>query len=71
MNVLVGVAAVITTFFMLLIMWLIGASITKAGWNLIRPRPETIRIRIKPKHLEAELTEAAQAATPSNPPPPP
>jgi len=64
----VGVAAVSVTFLMLLIVWLVGASITKAGWNLVRPRPETIRVRIKPKHLEAEPVEAP---TPSAPPPPP
>ncbi|HLE46607.1 MAG TPA: PKD domain-containing protein [Thermoplasmata archaeon] len=61
LNVAIGTAAVVATFFMLLIMWLVGASLTKAGWNLIRPRPETIRIRVKPKHLEAEPVYSAQA----------
>ena len=72
-DLLVAVSAVIATFFMLLIMWLVGASITKAGWNLIRPRPETIRIRIKPKHLEAEpvLPDAMAVAATGLPPPPP
>ena len=65
-GILIAVTAVITTFFMLMIMWLVGASITKAGWNLIRPRPETIRIRIKPKHLEAEPV----SPPPAIPPPP-
>ena len=60
-NVVIGTAAVVATFFMLFIMWLVGASLTKAGWNLIRPRPETIRIRVKPKHLEAEPVYPAQA----------
>jgi len=75
MGILVAVAAVATTFFMLLIMWLVGASIMKAGWNLIRPRPETIRIRVKPKHLEAEPVYASPPPTPEagsmSPPPPP
>lgn len=81
-NVVIGTAAVVATFFMLFIMWLVGASLTKAGWNLIRPRPETIRIRIKPKHLEAEPVYPAQAvpaqpmpadpyAAQAPPPPPP
>jgi len=74
-GILVAVAAVAATFFMLIIMWLVGASITKAGWNLIRPRPETIRIRVKPKHLEAEPVYPAQvvalASEPPSPPPPP
>ena len=60
---------------MLVIMWLVGASIMKAGWNLIRPRPETIRIRLKPKHLEAEPVYASPSASPDagpmSPPPPP
>lgn len=77
-NVVIGTAAVVATFFMLFIMWLVGASITKAGWNLVRPRPETIRIRIKPKHLEAEPVYPPQAmpaeaypAPPGQAPPPP
>ena len=70
-GVLVAVAAVVTTFLMLLVMWLVGASITKAGWNLIRPRPETIRIRVKPKHLEAEPVYPSQAPGFQSPPPPP
>jgi len=74
-GIMVAVAAVAATFFMLIIMWLVGASITKAGWNLIRPRPETIRIRVKPKHLEAEPVYPAQGVgagpeAPSFPPPP-
>jgi len=64
-NLGVGIAAVVATFMMLTVMAIIGGSITKAGWNLIRPRPETIRVRVKPKHLEVEPVE------PSTPPPPP
>ena len=71
LGILVAVTAVAATFFMLIIMWLVGASITKAGWNLIRPRPETIRIRVKPKHLEAEPVYPAQGVPASEPPPPP
>ena len=56
-----------------LAMAVIGGLITKAGWNLIRPRPETIRIRLKPKHLQQMIEEDAypQAATPAQPAPPP
>lgn len=67
----VGVAAVSVTFLMLLIVWLVGASVTKAGWNMVRPRPETIRVRIKPKHIEAEPIEPAAQPSPPPPPPPP
>jgi len=73
-----GVAAVAGTFFMLLIVCIVGGSILKAGWNLIRPRPETIRVRIKPKDLQAEpvyptayaATQQAPAQAPLQPPPP-
>lgn len=70
-GILVAVAAVATTFLMLIIMWLVGATITKAGWNLIRPRPETIRIRVKPKHLEAEPVYPPQGMPPASEPPSP
>jgi len=69
-NLGVGIAAVVATFMMLTVMAIVGGSITKAGWNLIRPRPETIRVRIKPKHLEAEPVEPALPPPPPVPPPP-
>ena len=73
-----GVAAVAGTFFMLLIVCIVGGSVLKAGWNLIRPRPETIRVRIKPKDLQAEpvypttyaTTPQAPMQSPQQPPPP-
>jgi len=75
LGILVAVAAAVVTFAMLLIMTLVGGAITKAGWNLIRPRPETVRIRIKPKHLEAEPVYPSAGAPagygPPSPPPPP
>jgi PKD repeat protein len=37
-----------------LILYLVGASILKAGWNLISPRAEKITLRVKPKHIEVE-----------------
>ena len=64
-NIAVGVAAVVVTFFMLLIMVLVGSAITKAGWNLARPRPETIRVRVKPKHLEVEPIQPPAAPPPT------
>ncbi len=69
MGVAVAIASAIVTFFMLFIIWLVGASITKAGWNLIRPRPETIRVRIKPKDLEVEPVHPTTYATPPASPP--
>lgn len=50
------------------VMALVGGMITRAGWNLVKPKPETIRVRLKPEHLmraaEPDTTDAA-------PPPPP
>ncbi|MFH0815376.1 MAG: PKD domain-containing protein [Methanobacteriota archaeon] len=49
-----------------IVLYLIGASILKAGWNLITPKAETISVRVKPKHLQLEPVE-----TPANRPPTP
>lgn len=55
--------------------FLVGGSLVKAGWNLIRPRPETIRIRLKPQHLEqmavAEVASQAAVLPPPIQPPTP
>ncbi len=63
----IGISAL--TVGLYLAMAVIGGAITKAGWNLVRPRPETIRIRLKPQHLQ-QIIEA-DAAAPAAPPPPP
>jgi len=34
--------------------YLVGASILKAGWNLITPKAETIQVRVKPRSLQVE-----------------
>ncbi len=65
-----GLAAGFLAFLMLFIIWMVGASILKAGWNLIKPRPETIRVRIKPKDLQVEPVYPTTYATPPPLPPP-
>lgn len=78
-DVLLPVGVGLLTVGLYLAMAVVGGMITKAGWNLIRPRPETIRIRLKPKHLQQAMEEdasayAAPAAAqmpPAPPPPPP
>ncbi len=68
----VGVGLLTTGMF--LVMALIGGLITKAGWNLLKPKPETIRIRLKPKHLQQAIEEDAPpyaTEAPLAPPPPP
>lgn len=71
-----GVVIALLVFAGLFTMWLAGASITKAGWNLIKPKPEMVRVRVKPKDLEVEpvYPQAAAYAPPQGlqePPPPP
>jgi hypothetical protein len=50
------IAIVMLTLGAYAIMALVGGVLMKSGWNLIRPRPETIRVRLKPK----DLTSAAE-----------
>jgi hypothetical protein len=71
----VGVGLLTTGMF--LVMALIGGLITKAGWNLIKPKPETIRVRLKPKDLTRAFEDDStpmvvqpQGGAPPPPPPP-
>ncbi|MGP8077829.1 MAG: PKD domain-containing protein [Thermoplasmata archaeon] len=49
-----GILTTMETFVLLVVMWMVGGSILKAGWNLITPKAETIQVRVKPKSLEVE-----------------
>lgn len=49
-----GIASTVETFLLLAVMWLIGGTILKAGWNLITPKAETIQVRVRPKSLAVE-----------------
>lgn len=72
-DILLPVAVAILTFGMWVVGFLVGGSLVKAGWNLIRPRPETIRIRLRPQQYEsgatAEVVPPASAAPPPSAPP--
>jgi len=48
-----------------LVMAIVGGMITRAGWNLVKPKPETIKVRLKPAHLTQAIEE-----DPTLPPPP-
>src|SRR2546427_372653 len=48
--------------------WNLGA-VTRAGWNMIKPKPETIRVRLKPKHLTQAIEEDAPSMVMLPPPP--
>jgi hypothetical protein len=56
------------TFGMYGIMAIVGSAVTRAGWNLIKPKPETIRVRLKPRHLTQAFEEDTRSF---NIPPPP
>ncbi len=66
-TILQPVAIVLLTFGMYLVMAIVGGAVTKAGWNLIKPKPETVRVRLKPKQLTQAFEE--DAAMPAPPPP--
>jgi len=62
-----GIARTSEMFIVLVVMWMVGASILKAGWNLITPKSETIQVRVKPRSLQVE--PAGYSAMPSYPSP--
>jgi PKD repeat protein len=49
-----GALRTIETFLLLIIEYLVGGAILRAGWNLITPKAETIQVRVKPKSLQVE-----------------
>ena len=65
---LVPLAVATLTVGMYMVMAVVGAVFVKAGWSMIRPRPETIRIRLKPEALMKAI-EPDVPAPPTNEPP--
>lgn len=65
-GILLPVAVASLTFGLYIVLAIVGGAILRAGWNLIRPRPETIRIRVKPSHLTSQFEEDRPA--PPGPP---
>jgi len=69
----------VEAFTFLGIEYLVGASILKAGWNLVTPKAETLQVRVKPRSLQVEpvapppaafAVPPAGAEVPPAPPPP-
>ncbi len=56
---LLPLALAILVVGLFLVMAIVAGYVTKAGWNLIKPKPETVKVRIKPKDLEVEPIHAA------------
>jgi PKD repeat protein len=71
-NILLPIAAALLVGIMFIVMFLVGAAMIKAGWNLIKPGPSTLKLKIKPKKLEVENAhpEPAYAQQPSHTPKP-
>ncbi|MEE9116390.1 MAG: PKD domain-containing protein [Thermoplasmata archaeon] len=49
-----------------LVMFLVGAAITKAGWNILKPKPEKLKIKLKPKEIQIQQV-GTYAAAPQEP----
>ncbi len=69
-GILLPVAITLLTIGMFFAMAIVGGMITKAGWNLVKPKPETIRVRLKPKDLTQAIEPDTGTMAPPAPPPP-
>jgi hypothetical protein len=54
-NVMGPMAAAWLVSILYIVMFLVGGSLVKGGWNLIKPGPSTVKLKIKPKKLEMEM----------------
>ncbi len=58
-NFMIPFAAALLVGLLFIVMFLVGGALIKAGWNLLKPGPSTIKMKIKPKRLEVESAEQA------------
>jgi PKD repeat protein len=65
------VAVTFLTFGMYMVMAVAGGAVTKAGWNMIKPKPETVRVRIKPSQFTPSIEGDPRSLTAYPPPPMP
>jgi hypothetical protein len=70
-QILLPVATVLLTFGMFVVMAIIGGKIMMAGWNILKPKPETIRVRMKPAQMTQLFEQDAVVGSRSASPPPP
>jgi PKD repeat protein len=63
-NILFPIAAALLVGMLFMVMFLVGAAMIKAGWNLIKPGPSTLKLKIKPKKLEVEQAHPDPAYSP-------
>jgi flagellar basal body-associated protein FliL len=65
-NILLPIALAMLVSALFLVMFLVGAAITKAGWNILKPKPEKLKIKLKPKEMEIKQV-GTYAAAPQEP----
>lgn len=65
-NILTPIALALLVGTLFLVMFLVGAAITKAGWNILKPKPEKLKIKLKPKEIEIKQV-GTYAAAPQEP----
>jgi PKD domain len=70
-NLLLPVGIGVLTIGLFVVMAMVGGAITRAGWNLLKPRADMIRIRLKPKHLTQAFEQDVGTGLGSAIPPPP
>jgi hypothetical protein len=68
-GILQPVAVTFLTFGMYVVMSIIGGAITRAGWNMVKPKPETIRVRLKPRDLTRAMEQDTGTMVGLPPPP--
>ena len=68
-GILQPVAITFLTFGMYVVLTMVGGAISRAGWNMVKPKPETIRVRLKPRDLTRAIEEDSAAMVRLPPPP--
>src|SRR5256712_11669407 len=68
-GILQPVAITFLTFGVYVVLAMVGGAVTPAGWNMIQPQPETVRGRLKPKHLTPAIEGDAPTLVMLPPPP--
>lgn len=52
------------------VMVVVGGAIVKAGWNIMKPKPEKVKMKLKPKSIEIKEVGTFRTPPPEPPPPP-
>ncbi len=65
-DIIFPIAAALLMGTLFLVMFLVGAAITKAGWNILKPKPEKLKIKLKPKEIQIQQV-GTYAAAPQEP----